>query len=42
MPIDSTMSLSVGIFTAQVLQEAHLMGIGAQRNQSTPIGAAVA
>ena len=34
------MPVSVGIFTAQMLQDAHLTDIGAQRKQSTPTGAA--
>jgi len=34
------MSVSVGIITAQVLQDAHLTDIGAQGKQSTPSGAA--
>jgi len=34
------MSVSVGIITAQMLQDAHLTDIGAQRTQSTPTGAA--
>ena len=38
--IDWTMPMSVGIFTAQVLQDAHLTDIRAQRKQSTPICAA--
>ena len=33
------MSVSVGIFTAQMLQDSHLRGIGAQGKQSTPSGA---
>jgi hypothetical protein len=33
------MPVSVGIFTAQVLQDVHLTGIKAQRKQSTPTGA---
>ena len=34
------MPVSVGIFTAQMLQNAHLTDIGAQRKQSTLTGAA--
>ena len=34
------MPVSVGIFTAQMLQDAHLTDIGAQRKQSTPTDAA--
>jgi len=34
------MSVSVGIITAQMLQDAHLTDIGAQGKQSTPSGAA--
>ena len=33
------MSVSVGIFTAQMLQDAHLTDIGVQGKQSTPSGA---
>jgi hypothetical protein len=33
------MSVSVGIITAQMLQDAHLTDIGAQGKQSTPSGA---
>jgi len=36
---DWTMSVSVGIITAQMLQDAHLTDIGAQGKQSTPSGA---
>jgi outer membrane receptor for ferric coprogen and ferric-rhodotorulic acid len=36
MPIDRAMPMSVSIITAQVLQDAHLTDIGAQRKQSTP------
>jgi len=38
--IDWTMPMLVGIFTAQMLQDACLTDIGAQRKQSTPTGAA--
>jgi len=34
------MPVSVGIFTAQMLQNSHLTDIGAQRKQSTLTGAA--
>jgi hypothetical protein len=34
------MPVLVGIFTAQMLQDAHRTDIGAQRKQSTPTGAA--
>ena len=34
------MPVLVGIFTAQMLQDAHLTDIGAQRKQSTPTDAA--
>ena len=34
------MPVLVGIFTAQILHDAHLTDIGAQRIQSTPTGAA--
>mgnify|MGYP001820823129 FL=1 len=34
--IDWTMPVVVGIFTAQILQDAHLTDIGAQRKHSTP------
>jgi hypothetical protein len=34
------MSVSVGIITAQMLQDAHLTDIGAQGKQSTPSGVA--
>jgi len=34
------MPVLVGIFTAQVRQDAHLTDIGAQRKQSTPTDAA--
>jgi len=37
---DWTMSVSVGIITAQMFQDAHLTDIGAQGKQSTPSGAA--
>ena len=37
---DWTMSVSVGIITAQMLQDAHLTDIGAQGKQSTPSAAA--
>jgi len=36
------MPVSVGIFTAQVLQDAHLTDIRAHRKQSTPTGAEAA
>jgi hypothetical protein len=36
------MPMSVGIFTAQVLQDVHLTDIRAQRAQSTPTAAAAA
>jgi len=38
--LTGTMPVSVGIFTAQMLQNAHLTDIGAQRKQSTLTGAA--
>jgi len=34
------MTVVVGIFTAQILQDAHLTDIGAQRKQTTPTDAA--
>jgi len=38
--VDWKMRVPVGIFTAQVFQDAHLSDIGAQSKQSTPTGVA--